>query len=173
MEKRKKKILTAILSLLLIAVYLMIFRLSADNGENSSRISMKVSKTAVSLYYRLRGGRMDDAAFVTGAAACVEGAVRKLAHFTEYMAVGFLSGGIWCLWVADGQKRTAGVLIQLLVSAGLDELHQYFVPGRHASLRDVMIDVLGGCAGFAIVLCLKGLTKVWNHIRRRESETCF
>jgi len=42
MEKRKKKILTAILSLLLIAVYLMIFRLSADDGENSSRISMKV-----------------------------------------------------------------------------------------------------------------------------------
>ena len=101
MEKRKKKILTAILSLLLIAVYLMIFRLSADNGENSSRISMKVSKTAVSLYYRLRGGGMDDAAFVTGAAACVEGAVRNLAHLTQYMEVGFLSCGIWCLWVAD------------------------------------------------------------------------
>ena len=97
MEKRRKKILTAILSLLLIAVYLVIFRLSADDGENSSRISMKVSKTAVSLYYRLRGGGMDDAAFVTGAAACVEGAVRKLAHFTDYMAVG---SGV-CGWQTD------------------------------------------------------------------------
>lgn len=172
MDRRKKKTLTAILLLLLIAVYLLIFRFSADDGENSSLISMKVSETAVSLYYKLFGGGMD-AAFVTGTAAGIEGAVRKLAHFTEYMTVGFLAGTIWSLWMYSGWKCTLAVLVQLLLSAGLDELHQYFVPGRHASLWDVAIDAMGGLAGFAIVLCLKGLTKVWNHIRRRESETCF
>lgn len=172
MEKKKKKILTAFLSLLLIAAYIVIFQFSSDDAESSSHISMKVSETAVSLYYRIWGGGMDGS-FVTGTAASVEGVVRKLAHFTEYMAVGFLAGGIWCLWVRGSGKCALLVFVQLVLSAGIDELHQYFVPGRCASLRDVLIDVMGGGAGLALVFCLKGLTQIWNHIRRRESETCF
>ena len=65
-----------------------------------------------------------------------------------------------------GQKR-------LFLSAGADEVHQYFVPGRHASIWDVLIDVSGGIVGMAAVFCLKGIVEQWNHIRERESKICF
>ncbi|GAB4570824.1 MAG: hypothetical protein Kow0077_05910 [Anaerolineae bacterium] len=45
-----------------------------------------------------------------------------------------------------------GALAMTLCYAALDELHQSFVPGRQATLRDVGIDLLGAAlfvAGFA------------------------
>lgn len=170
-KKIWKKILTAFLIALLFGVYIMIFRFSADDGESSSRLSMKFSENIARIYYRMFAGKGGNA--VQTAAAGMEGLIRKAAHFTEYMAVGFLSCSIACLWIDSRRRCLAGVLVQLFLSAGIDELHQYFVPGRHASLRDVFLDVSGGIAGIILVFCLKGIVNRWNHIRKRESKTCF
>ncbi len=40
-------------------------------------------------------------------------------------------------------KKTGVVLLILVIYAILDELHQYFVPGRFCSIYDVYIDSLG------------------------------
>lgn len=71
-------------------------------------------------------------------------AIRKLAHLTEF--------GIFSFTVFHGIRagrvgwRVSWALTALLIAAGyasLDEVHQLFVPLRHASPRDVAIDTTG------------------------------
>lgn len=171
-DSKKRMFLTFVFSLLLIGLYVMIFRFSADDAESSSNLSMRVSEHVVRLYYRL-SSRPGDGEVISAAAAAAEGVIRKLAHFTEYMALGFLGTLLWDMWVDRRVRCFLLVLAQLLASAGADEFHQYFVPGRHASVRDVLIDVSGGIVGMAAVFCLKGIVEQWNHIRERESKICF
>jgi VanZ family protein len=78
--------------------------------------------------------------------------LRKLAHITEY---GVLTG-LW-FWALRPSVRpplnaalgVAGAIA--LVYAGTDEYHQHFVRGRHAAVRDVLIDLVGiAIAAFVI-----------------------
>jgi VanZ family protein len=63
------------------------------------------------------------------------------------------------MWMANTGKAVRLVFLQLVLSAALDEFHQYFVPGRYASVKDVMIDTAGGMAGLFLVLCIIKLKK--------------
>lgn len=153
------------------AVYAMIFMLSADNADRSSDISMRVTKFLVNGYYNLFGGGNPVKAAV--AADTAEGSIRKLAHLAEYMMVGLLSFTIIIQWMESRGKCFLIILIQLILSAGLDEIHQYFVPGRHSSAKDVLIDTAGGIMGIFIVIGVRGISKGWKHIQRRESKTYF
>ena len=44
-----------------------------------------------------------------------------------------------------------GVLIAILYSLS-DEIHQYFIPGRHCSLQDVLADTVGAMLAYSIAL---------------------
>lgn len=172
MQKYTKKIITVLGLILLAAVYVMIFQLSAEDGESSSVLSMRVTEFLTNAYYKLFAGE-NSAEVIYAAADGAEDIIRKLAHFTEYMAVGFLSYGIAVMWMKNLRAGLIMVLLQLFVSAGADELHQYFVPGRHAAVRDVLIDVSGGVMGIIIILCVKGIKRGWARIQERKSKTCF
>jgi VanZ family protein len=65
--------------------------------------------------------------------------LRKLAHATEYAVFGFL------LLRALGRELPA--VFAGVAYAATDELHQHFVPGRHASPYDVVIDACGVLLG--------------------------
>ena len=72
--------------------------------------------------------------------------LRKIAHFCEYAVLGAL------LLRALGRELPA--VAAGIVYAASDELHQRFVPGRHAAFRDVAVDAAGVLAG---VLLLQSL----------------
>lgn len=164
MQLRKKKILTVILVVCLIVVYCMIFGFSSDNGQESSELSRKVMDFLISVYYKLVGGS-GEPVVIDPNAVPLEEIIRKMAHFAEYMAVGFLSFGIMVLWIESLWKGIGMVILQLMVSGALDEFHQYFVPGRYASLKDVMIDTAGGMTGALAILCMIGCKKIWGYVR--------
>jgi len=65
--------------------------------------------------------------------------LRKIAHFCEYAVLGLLL-------VRATRSETAAAAAGALYAAS-DELHQHFVPGRHAAVRDVAIDTAGVLAG--------------------------
>ena len=65
--------------------------------------------------------------------------LRKIAHVCEYAVLGLL------LYRATRREQLA-VLIGVLYAAS-DELHQHFVAGRHATVRDVAIDTAGVLVG--------------------------
>jgi VanZ family protein len=79
----------------------------------------------------------------------------KAIHCAEYVPVGFLIGG----WLAH-RSWAPRTRILLVVTAALavaalglfDELHQHFVPGRDATLGDVLADALGGLIGAVVVV---------------------
>jgi VanZ family protein len=68
--------------------------------------------------------------------------LRKLAHLSEYAILGALLAralpGLAALWAGIAYAVT-------------DELHQHFVPGRHAALLDVAIDATGVLAGILVL----------------------
>ncbi len=77
--------------------------------------------------------------------------IRKCAHMSEYAVLALLAaraiqyGAIRLKWQA-----IAGGLLCSVAYAATDEFHQSFVPGRTASIHDVMIDGTG--AFFALSL---------------------
>ena len=73
--------------------------------------------------------------------------LRKGAHLTEYAVFGGL------LYRALGREPLA--LSVGIAYAATDELHQYFVRGRHASPVDVAIDAVGVALGMLVWLRLR------------------
>ena len=73
--------------------------------------------------------------------------LRKGAHLTEYAILGGL------LYRALGREPLA--LAVGIAYAATDELHQYFVRGRHASPVDVAIDAVGVAVGMLVWLRLR------------------
>ena len=77
-------------------------------------------------------------------------AVRKCAHFTEYLVLGMST------MLLFGEVRLSG-LIAWAVGAGYavtDEFHQLFVAGRSCEVRDMCIDAAGSavrCDGGLVV----------------------
>ena len=156
--------MTAVLIVLLFLIYVMIFNFSAEDATASSGVSQKVTRWLLQMYYKLQGNTGGLTVVIpAGEVDEAEAVIRKLAHFTEYMLVGLLSLWIWLLWKAKRLRYSAFVLAQLVISASLDEFHQYFVPGRYASIRDVLIDTAGGLTGMLLVLlislCIRKSTK--------------
>lgn len=68
--------------------------------------------------------------------------LRKLAHLTEYALLGALL-----------QRALARPGLAILIGglyAATDEIHQHFVPGRHAAWYDVAIDTVGVMIGVTL-----------------------
>ena len=158
-QLRMQKVITVIAVCLLIAVYIMIFLFSADDAAESSSLSVSVTRKLINLYYHFFSGNNNAVLTVPVVTDDAEAIVRKMAHFTEYMAVGFLSFGIAVIWMQRIKAGIVAVTLQVFLSAGLDEIHQYFVPGRYASFRDVLIDTAGGIAGIMIVFLMYKIRK--------------
>ncbi|MDV4152686.1 VanZ family protein [Clostridium sp. AL.422] len=129
---------------LLITWMIVIFIMSHQPGEVSSNQSELVLKI-----FSLVGIELNDyfgelATFI----------VRKVAHFSEYMILFFLSYN-----VSRHYGNIRGLRFYLIIFVFLyactDELHQYFIPGRSMAFKDVLIDTSGGIFGFIIITLLE------------------
>lgn len=69
--------------------------------------------------------------------------LRKIAHAAEYAVLALL-----LLRAVERKGPAAAVAIAYAAS---DEIHQAFVPGRQAALRDVFIDAAGVLLGIYVV----------------------
>ena len=87
--------------------------------------------------------------FRTIAAAPLDGSalVRKLAHFMEFTALGLLLS--WQSALTEKNRRY--VLHWGVAAACVDEIIQFFVPGRAPGLLDVVIDTCGVAAGMILL----------------------
>lgn len=122
----------------LIAVNLaFIWGNSAMAGETSSQVSGGV----MALLHRLLPFLPQE--------EWVHGLIRKLAHFSEFAALGLLCASL-------SQLRAGRIRLGLvgagLAAACMDETIQLYVPGRASSLLDVWIDTAGFVFGVALLL---------------------
>ena len=75
--------------------------------------------------------------------------IRKVAHFTIYLVLGFVSY-LALPRQCPLRKKMALVISLCFIYAITDEFHQSFVPGRAPEVRDVLIDTLGSSVGMSI-----------------------
>lgn len=162
MKKKRLRLLYFIPVILWMAV---IFWFSSNNGDISSMQSGKVSymmASAMDRAFKLDMSEAERMGFSEG----ISFLVRKTAHFTEYLVLGVL------LYTAvannfgtllDTLDRSLGIgnivklrfflpAVIVFGYAGTDELHQYFVPDRCCSFKDVLIDTAGGLTGIVIII---------------------
>lgn len=79
----------------------------------------------------------------------------KLIHFIEYAILGFLLFA--ALYEGMEVKKAAFFsVVMAIIYGATDEFHQYFVVDRNSDLFDLLADSLGGVAGTATGVLLKG-----------------
>ena len=140
--------------LLVIAVMVMIFCFSAQNGEQSGAMSGRLTTWVLNLIIPdFENFSPEQQEAIRSTVGLI---IRKLAHFSEYALLGFSL----MLHIAQVQKKIT-VRLPLLWAWGIgtlyaatDELHQGFVAGRGPSIVDVMIDSLGVIAGIMLLLLI-------------------
>ena len=132
----KNKPLAIIFWIFSVAVAVVIFKLSCDTGEESAELSGGLLAIIIDFIGRYISHNL----------------LRKIAHFCEYMALGFfVSGAI--SFTFDRRKIYFPLPICMLYSVS-DEIHQYFVPGRACRIFDVFVDSCGSLTGILVFLLL-------------------
>jgi len=125
-----------------VLVMVLIFRFSAQNGTESAKLSLKVSRYVVSGTEHWFGIRFTEEQ-LEQAVDQIHYYVRKCAHMGIYFILAvsvafplYVYGvrGIWLM-------LAAGLIC--IGYAGFDEYHQSFVAGRGPSVKDVAIDSAG------------------------------
>ena len=130
---------------ILVIVWMMaIFMFSAQDADESSKMSSGVGDTVGKIFVKEYESWPEERrlSFVDA----VEFPLRKVAHASEYTLLGFLLMGAF-----QGKKGRA--LLTGALYAVSDEVHQLFVPGRSGQIMDVMIDSSGVILGI-LIFCL-------------------
>ena len=132
---------------------MVIFLFSSQNGQLSSDVSEGFAARLFSIIYPSFRD-MSDLEKLTFLETVML-PIRKLAHFTLYFVLGFLSS---LLFVTI---KKYGIYIKGIISWGFcvlyavsDEIHQYFVPDRACAFRDVLIDSSGALLSVTIFVAL-------------------
>lgn len=149
-----------ILWIITLAWAALIFCFSAQPATQSSDLSLSVTARIVNT---LPAVRKLPQAERTDIVQALHGLVRKLAHFSLYLVLGFLLQMLFASYgMSFGRAFWLALAIGALYAAS-DELHQLFVPGRSGQMTDVLIDGGGICAGsflrFGYVRLLAGKRK--------------
>lgn len=124
----------------------VIFGFSSQSGEASGGLSAIISQPITDFLSELRGGMSK--AEEENLYLLIDGAVRTLAHFSEYAILGacltLLFHGIgWnTLWL----PAICGVIFSVT-----DEWYQSFAPDRVTDPADVVIDTLGVILGVVLI----------------------
>ena len=128
----------------------LIFWFSAQNAEESAESSGSVM-TFLLRFFKVDS--MEEILADTVLYSMVDFALRKSAHFAVFGMLGVLLYITISLY--PNAIRLQKIVLPLslgILYACIDELHQYFVPGRACQIRDVCIDTAGVLAGVLLVL---------------------
>lgn len=153
MQRKHRYVLFLILSLFLVC---FIFSNSLRNGPESNAQSGRVAQWLQPILNPF--GRIPEDAF--------HKIVRKLAHFTEFAALGVCLFGWACNLSKQPQRPWLLAGMCALMVAVTDETIQLFT-GRTAMLRDVLLDATG--AAFGILFTALLLSR-WRCLSKRGGE---
>ena len=140
MKDNQRKLLILLAVVLWMAI---IFKLSAQPGEQSNILSAKVTNVIVSVVQQFQ----PDVNVVS-----LNYFIRKCAHFLAYLVLGIIVlFAMRRIGLMD--KKGVGFTLLFCISYAItDELHQAFVPGRTPKLLDVLIDSSGASLGIGLYL---------------------
>lgn len=147
----KKIILRIISMILLLCTFFVIFKFSAQVGEESGSLSREVTTEFINRFPYTRDLSIETKEKLIDYG---EPIVRKLAHLSIYTVVGMCIMTFMCTFPLKLRTKLGTSFMVGLIYAITDEWHQSFVPGRGPSIRDVCIDTTGVFLGIMIVLAI-------------------
>ena len=150
----KINIIRTILIILLLCTFWVIFGFSSQNSEESTGLSMKISRIIINIVFPNNTDIQKEEK-----AKSIEHTIRKLAHFSIYFVVGILLISLFLTYNLKNIDRYFLSQIIGIIYATSDEIHQSFTPGRSPQFTDVLIDNLGVFTGIIIILLLFKLIK--------------
>lgn len=144
----QKKINRVLRWVLLIAWLVFIFIMSNTPGDLSTEQSDIVVRLIGKLGVDISGEFKSTISFC----------VRKAAHVSEYTILFILVYRVLVLYIEKRRTRLYALIVVFLYASS-DEFHQYFIPGREAAFRDVLIDTSGGLIGILLTLVVDKIKK--------------
>lgn len=146
MEKsNKKRILFAIL---IIVWMITIFSFSNENGETSQGTSDIITNAIININNELEKNR-----------EIISFCVRKIAHFSIYFIGGILLFEFYNTFDFTRKKVFCTSALTGICYACFDEVHQLFISGRSAQIRDVCIDSTGVIVALIIMIVIAKMKK--------------
>ena len=145
MQNRKKRILPLIITVLIMIFIFLQSALPADLSKEESNLIVQALIEFLHVDPKV-----------------LSFAVRKCAHFTEYLLLGLSLFATVREYDPVRLERNEQWQRTALLSWGIgalyaltDEAHQAFVPGRSCEFRDMLIDSCGVAAGVLIMAALR------------------
>ena len=103
----------------------------------------------------------------------VHGKVREIAHFLEYVPIGFF-GALFVFTYTGISKKSILYLFAVLFGGVLyavtDEIHQNFTEGRSMEAADVLTDSLGCLLGILTALALWAIIKALRNSNSKRKK---
>lgn len=144
----KIKILRAILIILLLGIFYIIFGFSGQEGEKSGSISRQITEAVTKNIKQIQTLEETQKEITLKK---IEHIIRKLAHFSLYTVVGILMMSLMSTYNIEQIKRYGISLGVGMIYAISDEIHQSFIPDRTPAVGDVFIDTCGVIFGIILV----------------------
>ena len=154
-----------LLTVLTVALMVQIFCFSMETAERSDATSRKYAEQVISLLHPDYERYPEDQQQVL--LNEVQHVVRKLAHFTEYAALGLLMTLCLMSWFGRRQRTGFAAWAGGTFYACTDELHQLLTDGRSGQWTDVLIDSSGVLTGVLLVSLVIHLIR----LRKKRKET--
>lgn len=136
----RKKVIKIISVLLLFIWIIVIFLFSAETGRTSLSKSKDLLQSIID---------MTNFHFLSVYI------IRKIAHFLEYLILGFLLLMTISKFKPLNKKIILVSIFLCVLYACTDEMHQLFVPGRDGRIFDVFVDTMGILLGVTIYRLLR------------------
>ena len=162
---KKNLMFKRVLFLILLAIaFYVIFNFSAQNGEISGSLSMKVTEFIVNLVSKIKTMDISRKIYYIEKLHPI---IRKIAHFSVYTVVGFSVMGFMCTFDIKNIVKFITSFAIGVTYAITDEVHQYFIPGRSARVLDVCIDSAGVLTGiFILIILIVFVEAIVNWLKR-------
>lgn len=136
--------------------FVSIFNFSNQDGQTSSGLSRKVARKIVDVFLYTKNLSEKTKNKIVEKSQPI---IRKGAHLSIYTLVGIFIMSFLSTYRLHLKYKFLISLLVGLIYAVSDEIHQNFIPGRTASIRDVCIDTSGVFLGIIIVLIIISVYK--------------
>ena len=165
----QKNWIRILLTFLTAAVMVMIFFFSMETAEQSDETSGAITRQVIVVLYP------DYAEYAEEQQQevydSIQLAVRKTAHYTEYMILGFLMRLCLESWFGKHRWLIPVIWAVSTLYASTDEIHQLLIDGRSGQWTDVLLDSAGVLSGVLLASLILYRIRKTNG-RKGTEEAC-
>lgn len=98
--------------------------------------------------------------------------IRKFAHGFEFLVLALILFSTLKSFNIKNRDCIIYTLFIVLLYAVIDEYRQLYIPGRNSSVRDIVIDFIGGIVGVIILQFIISFKKIISKINMTNMSNC-